>query len=157
MAPKVTTLTASGHKHLLEELNNLKTVRRKEVATRIRKASETGGTVDNAEYDEAKNEQAFVEGRISDLENILSNAVVASMEKGKKGAVQLGSSVTVENDGGKKTEYVVVGSAEAAPLEGKISVESPVGRAILDHKKGDVVKVETPSGAVKLKITKVGG
>jgi transcription elongation factor GreA len=156
MAPKVTALTAEGHKHLLGELNNLKTVRRKEVAARIRKASETGGVVDNAEYDEAKNEQAFVEGRISDLDNILSNAVVASVSKGKEGSVQLGSSVTVENDSGSKTRYVVVGSAEAAPLEGKISVESPVGRAILGHKKGDVVKVETPSGAVKLRITAVG-
>ena len=156
MAQKVTTLTAEGHKHLRDELHMLKTVRRKDVAGRIRKASETGGTVDNAEYDEAKNEQAFVEGRIADLENVLSNAVVAEAGKGKKGEVRLGSSVTVESASGGKTEYMLVGGAETAPLEGKISVESPVGRAILGHKKGETVDVEAPSGATKVKITKVG-
>ena len=155
MAQKVTTLTAEGHKHLQDELNVLKTVRRREVAVRIRKASETGGTVDNAEYNEAKNEQAFVQGRIGDLDNILSNAVVATAEGVKKGSVHLGTSVTVVNEEGKKTEYMLVGSAEAAPFDGRISVESPVGRAILGRKKGDSVKVKTPSGAVKLKITQV--
>ena len=155
MAQKVTALTAEGHKDLQDELHTLKTVRRKEVAGRIRKASETGGTVDNAEYDEAKNEQAFVEGRIAELENLLSNAVVADTQGGKKGVVQLGSSVTVESASAGKTEYRLVGSAEAAPLEGKISVESPVGSAILGHKKGQTVEVETPSGVVKVKITRV--
>lgn len=156
MASKVTTLTADGHKKLLSELSELKTNRRKDVTDRIRKATEAGGTVDNAEYDEAKNEQAFLEGRIVDLENVLSNAVIASKAKSNANLVQLGSSVTVETDKGKKTKYIVVGSVEAAPLEGKISVESPIGSAILDHRKGDVVKVRTPSGDVQVKITEIG-
>lgn len=156
MAPKVTTLTAVGHKKLLSELRELKADRRKDVTDRIRKATETEGTVDNAEYDEAKNEQGFLEGRIADLENVLANAVVASKVKVDANLVQLGSSVTVETDKGKKTKYIVVGSVEAAPLEGKISVESPIGSAILDHRKGDVVKVRTPSGDVQVKIAEVG-
>ena len=155
MTPKLTTLTAGGHKQFVEELNQLKTNRRKDVTVRIRTASETGGTVDNAEYDEAKNEQAFLEGRIADLENILANAIVASRVKDDTNSVQLGSSVTVETDKGEKTKYIVVGSVEAAPLEGKICIESPVGSAILDHKKGDVVEVTTPSGAVQLKIIEI--
>ena len=156
MAPKVTTLTAVGHKKLFSELRELKADRRKDVTDRIRKAIEAGGTVDNAEYDEAKNEQAFLEGRIADLENVLANAVVASKVKVDANLVQLGSSVTVETDKGKKTKYIVVGSVEAAPLEGKISVESPIGSAILDHRKGDVVEVRTPSGDLQVKIAEVG-
>ena len=156
MAPKVTTLTAVGHKKLFSELRELKADRRKDVTDRIRKAIEAGGTVDNAEYDEAKNEQAFLEGRIADLENVLANAVVASKVKADANLVQLGSSVTVETDKGKKTKYIVVGSVEAAPLEGRISVESPIGSAILDHRKGDVVEVRTPSGDLQVKIAEVG-
>ena len=156
MTPKVQALTAGGHKQLLAELSQLKTYRRKDMTDRIRKATEAGGIVDNAEYDEAKNEQAFLEGRIADLENVLANAVVASKVKVDANLVQLGSSVTVETDKGKKTKYIVVGSVEAAPLEGKISVESPIGSAILDHRKGDVVKVRTPSGDVQVKIAEVG-
>ena len=155
MSQKVTYLTSEGREKLATELNNLKTVRRKEVALRINRASETGGTVDNAEYDEAKNEQAFVEGRIFHLENILSNAVVPPTLKRKKGFVQLGSSVTVVSDGGSEKYYTVVGTAEAAPLEGKISIESPVGQAILGRKVGDKVDVKTPSGIVKLTISKI--
>ena len=151
-----TYLTPEGRDKLQGELNHLRTVRRKEVAARIHKASETGGMVDNAEYDEAKNEQGFVEGRITDLDNILSKAIVAPTPKKKKGPVELGSTVTVVSNGGAKQNYMVVGSAEAAPLEGKISIESPVGRAILGRKKGDTVDVETPSGVVNLTITKVG-
>ena len=155
MSQKVTYLTSEGRQKLETELNHLKTVRRKEVALRINRASETGGTVDNAEYDEAKNEQAFVEGRIFHLENILSNAVVPPPQKRKKGSVQLGSSVAVVSDGGAEKYYTVVGTAEAAPLEGKISIESPVGQAILGRKVGDKVDVKTPSGIVKLTISKV--
>ncbi len=155
MASKENYLTAEGNENLLKELDYLKTIRRKEVADRIRKASEDGGTVDNAEYDEAKNEQAFVEGRISDLEKILSNAVVAPASDGPKGLVELGSLITVVADGGVKQHYKIVGSAEAAPLEGKISIESPVGRALLGHKKGDTVDVQTPARVLKLTIIKV--
>ena len=155
MARKEIYLTKEGRQSLDEELAHLMAVRRREVAARIHKASETGGTVDNAEYDEAKNQQSFLEGRISDLENILSNAVVATGKESPKGAIQLGSKVTVVAGDGARKKYTVVGSAEAAPLEGRISLESPVGRALMDHKVGDEVDVETPSGTVKLTIRKV--
>ena len=156
MAQKTSYLTPEGQQNLTQEHDQLTTVRRREVAARIQKASENGGTVDNAEYDEAKNEQAFVEGRISELENILSSSVVASKPRRKtNGVVEFGSSVTVASEEGGKKLYKVVGSAEAAPLEGKISVESPVGRALMGHKKGDKVDVETPAGLVNLTIVKV--
>ena len=156
MVHRETYLTQEGSKNLQEELDVLKNVRRQEVAARIHKASETGGNVDNAEYDEAKNEQAFVEGRIRDLEQILSNAVVAPKGKRKKAErVEFGSSVTVVTKNRARRKYTLVGSAEAAPLEGKISNESPVGRALLGHKVGDSVQVETPSGAMTLTITAI--
>lgn len=158
MAKTQTHLTPEGSKALAKELEVLKTERRREVAVRIRAANEDGGTVDNAEYDEAKNEQALVEGRIADLEKILSDAVVAEIKGGRKkksAAVQFGSSVTVTTEKGAKKIYRVVGSAEAAPIEGKISESSPVGRALMGHKVGDEVDVETPAGVVKLTISKV--
>jgi len=158
MAKIQTHLTPEGSKALEQELESLKTVGRREVAARIRTASEAGGTVDNAEYEEAKNEQAFVEGRIVDLERILYDAVVAGDkggEKKKSAAVQFGSSVTVTTEKGAKKRYKVVGSAEAAPNEGKISESSPVGRALIGHKVGEEVDVETPAGVVKLTISKV--
>ena len=148
-------LTQEGQKQLRAELEDLKTVRRPDVAARIHQASEGGGTVDNAEYEEVKNEQSFIEGRIRDLEEVLSSAVVPTKKKGARGAVQFGSSVTVVNKARKKTVYHLVGSAEAKPLEGKISNESPVGQALLDRKVGDVVEVSTPAGIAELKITKV--
>ena len=158
MARQETHLTPEGRKALGDELEHLSSVRRREVAARIHSATEAGGAVDNAEYDEAKNEQALMEGRIADLEDILSRAVVAEEGKKKKkrgGAVEFGSSVTVTTDKGAKTSYKVVGSPEAAPLEGKISESSPIGRALMGHKEGDEVDVETPSGVVKLTIHKV--
>ena len=155
MAQTPKYLTKAGLDSLREELDNLLSVRRAEVAARIHKASESGGTVDNAEYDEAKNEQAFVEGRIRNLENILSDAVVAPKSEHKSTGVDVGAKVTVMDDRGSRRVYTVVGSAEAAPLEGKISNESPVGQALVGHKIGDEVDVETPSGVVKLTITKI--
>ena len=147
-------LTPEGKKELQGELDHLRAVRRPDVATRIHQATEAGGTVDNAEYEEVKNEQAFVEGRIRDLENILAKSVVASVDK-RTGTVQFGSSITVVAENGKRRNYRLVGSAEAKPLEGKISNESPVGRALLDHNVGDVVEVTTPAGVTKLKISKI--
>ena len=155
MVRKETYLTPEGLKSLQGELKHLQSVRRSEVAARIHKANETGGTVDNAEYDEAKNEQAFVEGRIRELENLLSNAVVAPDAEDAGQGVGFGSSVTVVADNGRKRSYTVVGSAEASPLEGKISNESPVGKALLGRKVGDEVKVETPAGLMKLTIQKI--
>ena len=155
MARRQTYLTPEGRRNLEEELDLLKNVRRREMAARIHRASETGGTVDNAEYDEAKNQQAFVEGRISDLENILSNVLDAPVEDGN-GAVKFGSTVTVTVEKGTRRLYTVVGSAETNPLKGRISMESPVGRALLGRKVGDKVDVQTPSGTVQLTILKVG-
>jgi transcription elongation factor GreA len=150
-----TYLTPEGQQSLQDELDESKNVRRPEVAKRIHAASETGGTVDNAEYDEAKKEQSFIEGRIRDLEGILSNAVVAPSHNKIAKSVQFGASVTVVTADKKKRQYKLVGSVEAAPLEGKISNESPVGRALIGRRVGDTVEVETPSGAMKLTITKI--
>ena len=155
MAQRETYLTSEGLASLQKELGHLTNVRRQEVAARIHKASETGGTVDNAEYDESKNEQAFVEGRIRDLENIISNAIVAPNSDKARGAVAFGSSVTVVTDSGEKRQYKLVGSAEAAPLDGKISNESPVGRALLGRKIGTKVKVKTPSGVMTLTVKEI--
>ena len=155
MAKRQTYLTVDGRRNLEKELDFLKTARRREMAARIHKASETGGAVDNAEYDEAKNQQAFVEGRISDLENILANVLDAPVEHGE-GAVEFGSTVTVTAKKGARRLYTVVGSAETNPLKGRISMESPVGRALLGRKVGDKVDVQTPSGTVQLTIVEVG-
>lgn len=148
-------LTPEGRDSLQQELDELRAVRRPDVAARIHLAIEGGGTVDNAEYEEVKNEQAFVEGRIQDLERILSEAVVARREVGSEGRVQFGSTVTVRTNGGRSRKYVLVGSAEARPLDGRISNESPVGRALLNRRVGDVVEVTTPAGAQTLTITAV--
>ena len=148
-------LTQEGQIQLRAELEDLKSVRRPDVAARIHRATESGGAADNAEYEQVKNEQSFVEGKIRELEEVLSNAVVPPKKKVARGTVQFGSSVTVVNKARKKTVYQLVGSAEANPSEGKISNESPVGQALLDHKVGDIVEVSTPAGISELKITKV--
>ena len=148
-------LTPEGSARLREELEDLKTVRRPDVSARIHIATEGGGTVDNAEYEEVKNEQAFVEGRIRDLEQALSNAVVAERSLDASDRTQIGSSVTVKAQDGKLRNYQLVGSAEANPLEGKISNESPVGQALLNKEVGDMVEVTTPAGVQKLTIVKI--
>lgn len=154
MVQKETYLTEEGLKQLQAEIEHLRGVRRQEVAAKIHESGATGGTADNAVLEEAKNEQAFVEGRILDIENILADAVVTAHDKKSK-IVEIGSTVTVETEQRKKENYIVVGSAEASPLEGKISNESPVGQALFGHKVGDVVQVKTPSKVIKLKITKM--
>lgn len=148
-------LTPEGRDQLQEELHELRTIRRPDVAARIHQATEGGGTVDNAEYEEVKNEQAFVEGRIRDLEQILNNAVIAVRSAEAEDQVQFGSAVTVKTVTGQNRNYQLVGSAEARPLEGKISNESPVGQALLDRRVGDVVEVTTPSGVQKLTIVAI--
>ena len=154
MVQRETYLTEEGLKLLQDEMRHLRGARRQEVAARIHRAIESGGAAHNAQYEDAKSEQAFVEGRILDVESILANAVVASHDK-KSRTVEIGSTVTVKTEQHKKESYIVVGSAEASPLDGKISNESPVGRAIAGHEVGDVVRVETPSKVIKLKITKM--
>ncbi len=148
-------LTPAGRDELQSELDQLKSVRRPDVSARIHEAMEAGGTADNAEWEEVKNEQAFIEGRIQDLEDILANSKIAVKTAEAKGTVQFGSSVTVVTEKGKRQKYQLVGSAEAKPLEGKISNESPVGQALLEHKVGDVVEVTTPAGVTKLKISRI--
>ena len=147
-------LTAEGLKKLEERLKFLQEVRRPEVAERLRQALEEGGDLsENAEYEDAKNEQAFVEGEVLRLETILSSAQVIEETTGKKDVVSLGSHVTVVEEGvGDKEVYHLVGSAEANPAEGKISSESPLGKALLGAKVGQKVKVNAPAGEIVFQI-----
>ena len=148
-------LTKEGFEKLQEELNFLKNQRRVEIAERLREASFGEDLVENAEYEAAKNEQAFIEGRIKDLEAILTNAKIIKSSPKSEG-VQLGSKVEIQEVGSKSTEeYILVGSAEAEPLEGKISHESPLGKALLNHKIDETVEVTAPDGSFKVKILKI--
>lgn len=150
-----TFLTKEGYKKLQQELEFLRKDRRKEVAARLREASDGEDLVENAEYEAAKNEQAFVEGRIKELEILLATAKIIS-ESGTSGLIQIGSKVTIQEEGhDEKESFYIVGAVEANPSEGKISNESPLGRALLDHKKDDVVAVEAPDGEFNVKILKV--
>ncbi len=143
-------LTVKGLEELENRLKYLKETRRPEVAERLRLALEEGGDLtENAEYEDAKNEQAFVEGEIMRLEGILSSAEVIEETKGKKDSVRVGARVTIVEEGSKEKEvYHLVGSAEANPQEGKISIESPLGKAILGAKVGDKVQVNAPEGPI---------
>jgi transcription elongation factor GreA len=155
MAEKPTFLTPAGRAKLEAELDQLKTIRRAEVAERIHSAKEEGDIMENAAYDEAKNEQAFVEGRILTLEQMLKNAVMIN-ETRASDFVGIGSYVTVVERGNRDDEmYQIVGSAEADPTRGRISNESPVGRALLGKHVGDEVQVKIPDGVRHLKITEI--
>lgn len=152
MAP--TYLTQEGYDKLIQELEHLRTVKRQEVAQRLHEAIEEGDKLtEDAEYEAAKNEQAFIEGRIRELEAILASARI--IEKGERDTIQVGSKVTIQEDGTESEEYFIVGPAEANPREGRISNESPLGKALLDHRVGDDVKVEAPSGSFMVKVLKV--
>lgn len=154
MAEKATPLTREGLERLEKELEHLRNVRRPEVAERIHAAKELASTQNNAEYEQAKNEQAFVEGRIITLERLLQNATVIDQEAAHHAnRVQLGSKVSVEADDGKTVEYTIVGPAEAQPTAGLISNESPVGQALLGKRVGDQVQVQVPRGLVRLTVT----
>ena len=148
MADKSNYLTKKGLANAQAELNQLLTSRRKEVADRIQSAKEIGGTVDNAEYDESKNEQAFLEGRILDLEKMVREVVLIGEIDPEGDLVQLGARVTVMNDRGVKEDYVIVGRAETDPSQGRISNESPVGKALLGKKVGEAVQINPPAGKV---------
>jgi len=141
-------LTPEGQTKLEDELKHLETTRRREVGERIKEAKEFGDLSENSEYDDAKNEQAFVESRIIEITGILARATIIDAPKANPTKVTLGSKVELESSAGTKRTYQVVGSAEADPAADKISNESPVGNAVLGHKKGDTVKVTTPSGKV---------
>jgi transcription elongation factor GreA len=155
MAEKPIFLTPEGRAKLEAELENLKTVRRSQVAEAIHSAKEEGDIMENSAYDEAKNEQAFVEGRIMTIEQMLKNAVMID-ETHSSGIVGIGSFVTVVERGSHEEEdYQIVGSAEADPAKGRISNESPVGRAVLGKRVGDEVQVKIPDGVRHLKITEI--
>lgn len=151
-----TFLTKEGYQKLQDELEHLRSVKRQEVANRLHEAMEGGELIENAEYEAAKNEQAFVEGRIQELEILLATArVIDGSKKGKADLVQIGSTVTIKEDGSKPEVYTIVGAAEANPREGRISNESPIGKAILNHRVGDEVQVEAPAGMYKVTIMKI--
>ena len=154
---KEVILTAEGYKKLKEEIQYLSTEKRREVADRIRIAREFGDISENAEYDDAKNEQAMLEHRISQLEERLLSARVIDKQEISKDVVSVGSKVRLRDVAAKETvEYHIVGSAEANPSEQKLSNESPVGKAILGRKKGETVEVATPRGnKVKYKILEI--
>ncbi len=151
-------LTKEGYQKLQDELDYLRKVKRQEVANRLHEAMEGGELIENAEYEAAKNEQAFVEGRIQELDVLLASAKIIEDNgtKRKSDGVQLGSKVTIKEGNFEPETFIIVGVAEANPREGKISNESPIGKAILGHKIGDSVKVETPGGTYTVKILKIG-
>ncbi len=146
-------VSAEGLKKLQAELEELRTAKRTEVAERIHAAMEFGDFTENSELEQAKNDQAFLEGRIMTLEQMIKNAEIID-ETSKHDLVEVGSHVTIEADGHKE-KYTIVGSAEASPTEGKISNESPVGRALLGHKSGETVKMSVPAGMIEMKILAV--
>jgi transcription elongation factor GreA len=150
-------LTPEGLEKLNEELEYLQTEKRREVAERIKEAREFGDISENSEYDDAKNEQAMLEARIAMLAEKLRAATVIDQKQLSTDVVQVGSIVHVKDEKtGKSTKYSIVGSAEANPAENKLSNESPVGRALIGHKRNDLVAVQVPRGpARKLKITKI--
>jgi len=153
---KEVILTADGYKKLQQEIDRLRTEKRREVAERIRVAREFGDIAENAEYDDAKNEQAMLEHKIAQLEERLLSARVITKKEISKDAVSVGSHVRLRDMQANKTfEYHIVGSAEANPAENKLSNESPVGKAIIGHKKGDVVEVSAPRGSLKFKILEI--
>jgi transcription elongation factor GreA len=156
MADKPVFLTAEGKAKLEEELEHLQTVRRQEVAQRIHAAKEGGDVTDNADYDDAKMEQAFVEGRILTITAMLNNAtIIDTTPNGSSDGIQLGSRVTVVDNEEFTDTYLIVGSAEARPAEGRISNESPLGRALMGKHVGDEVTVAAPSGLLLYRILNV--
>ena len=153
MAHESEFLTEEGLAKLTAELEHLRKVKRREVAERIHNSKELEATVDNAEYDDAKNEQAFVEGRILTLETLSRNATIVHPDH-PTNRVVVGATVKVSTKDGKE-QYTIVGSTEADPAHGRISNESPVGRALLGRRVGDEVTVHTPRGVMKFKILEV--
>ncbi len=155
MREKPTYLTLEGRDGLTEELNHLRDVRRMEVSENIRIAKEYTDTLDNAEFDQARNEQAFVEGRILTLESLLSHAVMIDPEHVRHDVVSLGVKVEAVDEDGQRSVYAIVGSAEANPVQGKISNESPLGQALLGKQAGDVVEFTAPAGVFHYTIVNI--
>ncbi|KIL46079.1 transcription elongation factor GreA [Jeotgalibacillus campisalis] len=153
---KVFPMTQAGKEKLEQELEQLKSVKRKEVVERIKIARSFGDLSENSEYDSAKEEQAFVEGRISTLEAMVRNAKIIEEDGLLDGIVALGKTVTfVEMPNGDEEAYTIVGSAEADPFEGRISNDSPIAKSLLGKVVGDKVKVQTPGGDMDVKIVSI--
>jgi transcription elongation factor GreA len=152
----VTYLTLEGYEKLEAELENLRTVRRQEIADRLREAMEGDnlGLDPDAEFEAAKNEQAFLEGRIKELEILLASARLIDENK-KSDSVQVGSKVKIQEEGVDPEDYVIVGAAECDPREGRISNESPLGQALMDHRVGESVSVNAPAGTFMVKILSI--
>ncbi len=149
-----TFLTRQGFDKLQEELDYLRSTKRAEVAQRLHEAMEGGELIEDAEYEAAKNEQAFVEGRIQELEILLANARVIE-ENEKSDVVNVGSTVYIREGDNPEEIYTIVGPAEASPRDGRISNESPLGRALMERRAGDTVKVDAPDGAFSVRVIKV--
>ncbi len=146
-------MTQAGKEKLEQELEYLKSVKRKEVVERIKIARSFGDLSENSEYDSAKEEQAFVEGRITTIENMIRNAKIISEDEMSGDTVALGRSVTfIELPDGEEETYTIVGSAEADPFDGKISNDSPIAKSLIGHKVGEEVKVQTPGGEMDVRI-----
>ena len=153
---KEVILTPEGYKKLKEEIEHLSNDKRREVAERIRVARQFGDITENSEYDDAKNDQALLEHRIAILEERMANSRVITKKDVAKDVVSVGSKVKLRDVAAKETvEYYIVGSAEANPAENKLSNESPVGKAIIGHKKGETVEVAAPRGKMKFKIMEI--
>ncbi len=149
-------ISAAGLERIKEELEGLRTVRRPEVAEMIQRAKELGDITDSAQYDAAKNEQAFLEGRIRQLEDSVRRAlIIEEQDTQRDGTVRVGSTVVVLDGGGEKERWTIVGRAEADAARGRISNESPVGGALLGRKAGDTIEIQTPSGSQTLTVSKV--
>ena len=155
MSRKDDFLTPEGLAKLEEELEHLRTVRRQKVAEKIQRAKELRSTVSSPEYEEAKNEQGFIEGRILEIERIINDAIIIHPEAAPSDLVQLGSKVTVHHQDGSEEYYTIVGSAEANPGEGRISNMSPLGKALLGKRVGDEVEVAAPAGTLKVTIAEI--
>lgn len=156
MSEQEVILTREGLKQLEDELENLRTVKRAEVKERLKEAIALGDLSENSEYDDAKNEQAFMEGRILELEKMIRNAKVIDEDAHQEGTVTVGSLVRVKDiEFDEINEYRLVGTVEADPMNNRISNESPVGRALLGRKKGEIVDVEVPAGIIKYEILEV--
>ncbi len=156
MSDKEVILTQDGLRKLEDELENLKSVKRREVAERIKVAIGYGDISENSEYEDAKNEQAFIEGRIITLEKMLRNARIINSDEIDTNVVSIGATVIVEDlEYGDTMEYTIVGSAESDPSQNKISNESPVGKAILGKQIGTVVDVNVPAGVIQYKIVEI--
>ena len=156
MSEQEVILTREGLKQLEDELENLRTVKRAEVKERLKEAIALGDLSENSEYDDAKNEQAVMEGRILELEKMIRNAKVIDEDAHQEGTVTVGSLVKVKDiEFDEINEYRLVGTVEADPMNNRISNESPVGRALLGRKKGEIVDVEVPAGIIKYEILEV--